>query len=290
MLDLISRRRWFFLVSGVVIALGLASLLIPPGLRLGLEFTSGASFTLQFEQKVEQQELRSALIDLGHREVIIQRVGDSFFVRLGEIAPEEKEGLETALKERFGPLTVLDFAKVSPLVAKEIVRDTGLALVLAAVGILLYIVWAFRKMPHPFRWGSAAIMALVHDVIIMLGVFSVLGRLFNLEVDALFITAVLAVVGYSVNNVVVVFDRLRENLSKGVSRSFAGTVNRSLVQALSRNLNTALTTLFALLAVLLFGGITTRNFALALVIGIVVGVYTAVFIAAQLLVAWQKEK
>jgi preprotein translocase subunit SecF len=183
---------------------------------------------------------------------------------------------------------VLEFYDVSPIVAKEIGRNTGIAIAAASIGILLYIAWAFRRVPRSFRWGSCAVVALSHDVLVVLGVFSILGRLLNIQIDALFITAILAVVGYSVNNTVVVFDRVRENITLGRSKDMTIVVNRSLVETLRRCLNTSLTTLFVLLALLLFGGLTIKNFILALVIGLIAGTYSSLFVAPQLLLVWEK--
>jgi len=288
--DLVTPRKWYFLATAIIIALGLASLLIPPGLKLGIEFTSGSTMTLRFtEREVTQAGLRQALREIGY-EPIIQRLGkDEFFVRLRRIGREEKVALEKALSEKLGKLEVLDFYDVSPIVARETGRNAAIAIAAAAVGILLYIAWAFRRMPRAFHAGACAVIALVHDVLIVLSVFSILGRLFNIQVDALFITAVLAVVGYSVNNTVVVFDRLRENLGKaGRKANLSLEVNRSLVETVSRSLNTSLTTLFVMIALILFGGVTIKNFVLALIIGLVAGTYSSLFLAAQIWLTWRE--
>jgi preprotein translocase subunit SecF len=154
--------------------------------------------------------------------------------------------------------------------------------------MLFYIVWAFRRMPSPFRWGICAIVALSHDVFIIVGVFSLLGLLAEVAIDALFITGLLAVVGYSINNTVVIFDRIRENMSRHISPDFAQTVNSSLVETVARCLNTALTTLFVLLALLLFGGATIHYFVLVLLLGVIIGTYSSLCISSQLLVVWER--
>jgi preprotein translocase subunit SecF len=156
--------------------------------------------------------------------------------------------------------------------------------------MLIYIAWAFRRMPKPFRWGTCAIIALIHDVFIVVAVFSVLGWLAGVEIDALFITGLLAVVGYSINNTVVIFDRIRENITKHISPDFAEVVNSSIVETLGRSLNTALTTLFVLLALFLFGGATIHYFVLVLILGVVVGTYSSIFISSELLVVWEKRE
>ena len=159
---------------------------------------------------------------------------------------------------------------------------------MAAVGVLLYITWAFRRMPKPFHYGTCAIVALFHDVLVVLGIFSILGSILDWEINLMFITGTLAVIGYSVNNTVVIFDRIRENLTKGVSSNFEIVVNNSLVETLSRSVNTSLTTLIVVLALLLFVGASIQNFVVVLTIGIIAGTYSSLFIAPQLLVVWDR--
>ncbi|MDP6510451.1 MAG: protein translocase subunit SecF [Dehalococcoidia bacterium] len=290
MLDLVSRRLLFFVLSTVVIVPGLISLAIPPGLNLGIEFTSGSTMTVDFEKPVEMAQVRDALEQAGQTDVILQRTGSDFFMRMREISPDQKISLEAQLTERLGPMVVRDFASVSAIVSKEIGRDAGFAIAAAAVGILLYVAWAFRRLAKPWRYGVSAIIALVHDVLVVLGLFSLLGRLFGVQVDATFIAAILAVVGYSVNNTVVVYDRIRENTVRGISRDYVQVVNQSLVESLVRSLNTSLTTLFVVLALFLFGGETIRYFTLVFIIGITAGTYSSLFISSQLLVVWESKR
>jgi preprotein translocase subunit SecF len=172
------------------------------------------------------------------------------------------------------------------MVASETTRNAGYAVAAAAIGILLYITWAFRRMPNPLRYGTCAIIALVHDTLVALGVFSILGGILGWEINLMFVTGILAVIGYSVNNTVVVFDRIRENLVKYPRLDFEDVVNNSLVETLSRSLNTSLTTLFVILALLLFVGVSIQNFAVVLLIGVIAGTYSSLFIAPSLLVAW----
>ncbi len=287
MLDLVSRRMVYFLFSLVVIVPGLISLAVPPGLDLGIEFTSGSTMTVRFEKPPELAQVRDALAELDHADAIPQRTGGDFFIRLRELRPEEKEALEAGLEAKLGPLTVLDFASVSPIISREIGRDAGFAIAAAAVGILLYVAWAFRRLVKPWRYGVCAIIALVHDVLVVLGLFSLLGRFLGVQVDATFIAAILAVVGYSVNNTVVVYDRIRENTARAISRDYTLLVNQSLVESLVRSMNTSLTTLFVVLALFLFGGETIRYFTLVFIIGITAGTYSSLFISSQLLVVWE---
>jgi preprotein translocase subunit SecF len=288
MFDLIGKRYWLFLISGIVILIGIISL-ATFGLKAGIEFSSGSVMTVGFEQTVEKSELENALTSLGYSNVIIQSVGeDGWLIRLPEITGNDKAKIEAGLTAALGTLEVREFDVVSPMIAAETTRDAGIAIAVAAIGILLYIAWAFRKMPNPFRYGTCAVIALIHDTMVALGVFSILGGIMGWEINLMFVTGILAVIGYSVNDTVVVFDRIRENMTKDTRSDFEVVVNNSLVETLSRSLNTSLTTLFVVLALLLFIGASIQNFAVVLLIGIVAGAYSSLCIAPQLLVVWRK--
>ncbi|MFC1933882.1 protein translocase subunit SecF [Chloroflexota bacterium] len=288
MFDIIGKRFWFFLIAGIVI-LGSIISLATFGLKAGIEFSSGSLMTVGFEQKVDRGELKQELASLGYANVIIQRIGEGdFLIRLPELSGADKTELETGLSVRFGALEVKEFDAVSPMVATETTQNAGIAVAVAAIGILLYVTWAFHRMPNPFRYGTCAIIALIHDALVAMGVFSVLGGILGWEINLMFVTGILAVIGYSVNNTVVVFDRIRENLTRDAKSGFEVVVNNSLVSTLSRSLNTALTTLFVAVALLLFVGASIQNFAIVLVIGIIAGTYSSLCIAPPLLVVWRK--
>ncbi|HEY82123.1 MAG TPA: protein translocase subunit SecF [Dehalococcoidia bacterium] len=288
MFDIIGKRFWFFLISGLVILVGIISLLTF-GLKPGIEFSSGSLLTVDFEQEVAQSELKQALAELGYPDVIIQRTGaGDFLIRTHELTSEDKAQLEEALEARFGKLTEPEFSSVSPMIAGETVRTAAIAVVVAAVGILLYVTWAFRRMPKPFRYGACAIIALAHDAMVALGVFSILGGILNWQINLMFITGILAVIGYSVNNTVVIFDRIRENLGQEERADFETVVNNSLVETLGRSINTSLTTLVVVLALLLFVGVSIQNFVVVMIIGIIAGTFSSVCIAPTLLVVWDK--
>ncbi len=288
MLDIIGKRFWLFLVSGVVILISIISL-ATLGIETGIEFSSGSLLRISFEQEVGQVGLQQELASLGYGNAIVQRTSEGdFLIRTHEISGEEKIALEDALATRFGNLSEAEFRAVSPLVARETAQNAGIAVAVAAVGILLYVTWAFRRMPKPFRYGTCAIIALVHDALVALGVFSILGGLLNWQINLMFITGILAVIGYSVNNTVVVFDRIRENLTLGVSSDFEVVVNNSLIESLGRSLNTSLTTLFVVLALLFFVGASIQNFAVVLMVGIIAGTFSSIGIAPPLLVVWEK--
>ena len=288
MFDIVGKRFRFFLISGVVLLVGIISLLTV-GLKTGIEFSSGSLLTIDFEQDVAQGELKAALVELGHDNVIIQRTGaGDYLIRTGELTVEDKAALEAGLEARFGKLTEPEFSAVSPMIATETVRTAIIAVAVAAIGILLYVTWAFRRMPRPIHYGTCAIIALIHDALVALGVFSILGGILNWQVNMMFITGILAVIGYSVNNTVVVFDRIRENLRMEVDASFETVVNNSMVETLGRSINTSLTTLIAVLALLFFVGATIQNLVAVLIIGVIAGTFSSVCIAPTLLVVWDR--
>jgi len=296
MIDFVGKKRWFFLISEILVVIGIVALVISQiqlgtPLRLGTDFTGGTSMILQFTPQVEQEQLRQELTNLGYPEAMIQGSGDDFLIRLREISSQERQDLTKELETRLGSeITIRDYAMVSGHIATDTARNAVIAVIIAAVAMLFYIVWAFRRMPKPFRWGTCAIIALIHDVFIIVGIFSLLGWLGGVAIDALFITGLLAVVGYSINNTVVVFDRIRENVSRHIRPDFAEIVNDSLIETLGRCLNTALTTLFVLLALFLFGGATIHYFVLVLLLGVIIGTYSSVCISSQLLVMWEKKE
>jgi len=220
----------------------------PPALHLGVEFTSGTLLRFHFDQPVSQSELREALSGLGYTDVVIQNTsGGDYYVRTREITTEERQTLETGLADKLGKVTETGANTVSPLAAAQTVRVAIIAVAIAAAGILLYISWAFRKMPNPFRYGVSAVATLLFDVLMVLGTFAILGSFLGWEVNLVFITGILGVIGYSINNCVIIFDRIRENQLKGVSPDFAVVVNNSIVETLGRCLNTNITTLFPVL-------------------------------------------
>jgi len=288
MIDFVGKKKWYFLVSGVIILIGVI-LLITSGLQRGIEFTGGTTMTIVFEQEVSQEELRAALAELGYDDAIIQKTGKGdFLIRTTQLAEEDIAEIQNALKDEFGQEpTIKDVYAVSGSIASEIEGNAAIAVSVAAIGILLYVTWAFRRLMKPFHFGVCAIVALVHDILIVLGVFSLLGLLFDIEIDAMFITGVLTIIGYSVNDTIVVFDRIRENMLKSPGSQLETTVNRSIMETLGRSLNTSITTLFVLLALLLLGGETIHNFVLVLLIGVITGTYSSIAIASQLLIVWE---
>ncbi|MFC1999037.1 protein translocase subunit SecF [Chloroflexota bacterium] len=294
MFNFVKRRKWYFSVSGIILLAGIISLSVT-GLKPGIDFVSGSTMTIDFVQEVPQADLRAKLETLGHGDAVIQETGDDYYyIRTRQLEPSqggkpsEQAQIETELRATFGTLEIKDSASVSSIISTQTVRNAGYAVLAAVVGILLYITWAFRKLPKPFHYGVCAVIALFHDMLIMIGIFSILGWAANVEVNSMFIIAALTILGYSVNDTIVVFDRIRENLLKGISKDFATTINVSINESLGRSLATSATTLLVLLALYLFGGATISVFVLALIIGVVSGTYSSICIASQILVSWEQ--
>ncbi len=295
MIDIVGKRKWYFLFSTLLILPGLVFLLLG-GLKLGIDFTGGTIWEVRFNnptRAVESLAVKDVLAANGYGDALVQIAeGDTALIRTRELkeGSEEKARLGAALRERFGDYTELQIQTVGPTVGTSISQRAVLAVGLASVGILLYIAYAFRQAQHPFRFGLCAIVAMLHDVLIVLGIFAILGYFFNIEIDALFVTALLTVIGFSVHDTIVVFDRVRDNTIRRAGRDYADIVNYSLVQTLARSLNTSLTVVFTLLALYLFGGETIRTFILALLIGIVSGTFSSIFVASLLLVVWENRE
>ena len=293
-MDFVGKRFWFFIISLLVIAPGIVFLILAPGLRPGIDFTGGSSMTLRFsdESNINQQEVRDQLTTLGYQEATVQNLGEnSFFIRTKELNEEDKDNLVTNMTTSLdeGAENVLQgFDLVSPVVAQETVMNALWAILAAAVGIFIYIWWAFRNVPSPFRYGLAAIVALIHDTIIVIGIFAILGELIQMEVNTMFLIALLTVIGYSVNDTIVVFDRIRENVLIYSNRAFPEIVNLSISETIGRSLNTSFTLVITLIALVLFGGATIREFLFVLLIGVVVGTYSSIAIASQVLVSWDQ--
>ena len=303
MQDIVGKRGWYFLFSALIIVPGLVSLIMAPGwitldsgLKAGIDFSSGSVMNVSFSQPVEEEHIRERMDELGHSEALIQRIGGTnFFIRTDVLEEaigdglSEREIIERDLEKFLGmERGRVEFDTVSPIVAKETIRTAFYALAAASVFIMFFVWYAFRRVPKAHRYGVSALLALAHDLLIILGIFSILGRVINLEVNSMFIVGLLIVAGYSVNDTIVVFDRIRENVSRHPDRDFAGTVNLSIMESMGRSLNTSITTLVVLLSMLFIGGTSIRELLLVLAIGAVAGTYSSIFIASQYLVMWDR--
>lgn len=288
-------RKWWYLLSIIVILPGFISLIFN-GLDLGIDFTGGTIWEIQFDQTITTEDVKTVLAANGYTDTVVQTSSEGgghdnvAIIRMGELKTpsSEKTQLAEALTSGIGPFTELQISTVGSSVSSEVARRAVLAVVVASIGILMYIAFAFRNTQRPAYYGAAAIIGMLHDVLVVLGIFSILGWLFDVQVDALFVTAILTVIGFSVHDTIVVFDRIRENLAKQSDPTFEGIVNYSLAQTIVRSVNTSLTVVFTLLALFLFGGESTRTFVLALLIGVVSGTYSSIFNASQLLVSWEE--
>lgn len=295
-MNIVKKRNWFFALSLAVIAAGIISL-VSFGLKLGIDFTGGTLWEIKFTekgsapQKTKLEDLfKSKGINLSSAANTSQ---DSVLIRTDETDENKIKEVKKELQNDFGQTEDVRLETVGPVISKELTRKAVNAVAISIVAILAYVTWAFRKVPKPtssLAFGVSTILALFHDVIITVGSFGILGYFLGLEVDLLFITAILTVLGFSVHDTIVVFDRVRENLLKHSEYDFETVVNHSLLQTMTRSLNTSITVLFVLLALLLFGGESIKGFTIALIIGIVSGTYSSIFIASPLLVVWNKIK
>ncbi|MBI3744436.1 MAG: protein translocase subunit SecF [Chloroflexi bacterium] len=252
-------------------------------------FTEGVATTLIFNPPVAPDTVKTALQPFGYTDLSIEQRTDGLFIKGSRPASDQRSTIVRALKEA-GPLDekTVQFATVDSQIAKRSITHTIYAVIAGTVGILLYIWYAFRKVNRPFRYGATAVVTLVHDILIIVGMFALLAKFTNVEIDSLMIVGVLAIIGHSINNTIVVFDRVRENVARFPARDFATSVNVSLNETLARNLNLSITTLVAILAIYLFGGETIRNFMLVLLIGVVAATYGGLFLAGNILVSWEK--
>ncbi|MBU4257411.1 protein translocase subunit SecF [Patescibacteria group bacterium] len=292
MYQVIQKRKIWLTVSGLMVGLSIAALAVW-GLNFGIDFTGGSLIEVKFlNERPAASEARQALGDLDLGSLIVQPAGDDGMIfRFQDTAEEKHQQVLTALN-RLSTIEELRYDSVGPSIGQELKTKSLYAAVIVIIAIILYIAWSFRKVSKPvasWKYGLAANIALFHDVMIVLGVFAVLGEFAGVEVNTPFVAAILTVLGYSVNDTIVVFDRIRENLPKS-GEDFENTVNISINQTFSRSINTVLTTLLVLLSIFFFGGSTIRDFALALSIGVFVGAYSSIFLASPILVIWEKLK
>ncbi len=292
MIDIVGRKGWYFALSGALIVPGLVFILLG-GLKPGIEFSSGTLFDLRFEEAPGVPEVREAFAANGHQEAVVQGAeGNRAIVRIVELKPEEIKAIQQGLETRYGSkLKDVATNAVSPSFSTELLRNAVVSIALASVLIVLLIAFAFNQFGwYAFVYGFAAIVALLHDAAVVLGLWAILGFFFNYEVDSLFVTAVLTVIGFSVHDTIVVFDRIRENLRLNPGEPLNPVINFSIVQTFARSVNTSLTVVLTLLALFLFGGYSVRNFALALLVGVISGTYSSIFNASQLVSLWREAR
>jgi preprotein translocase subunit SecF len=304
-MNIIKNRYLYFLISLIVIIPGLFFMGLHwvqhpdvGPLPMGIDFRGGSLFEIQFEgTRPSVDEIKTLYADFSTSESIIadpviQPLGDdSYSVRSRTIDEDTKAKMVVEMESRFGTkVTVLNFTSISPSVGAEVAQAASIAIFFAAAAILFYIWFAFRAVEHPIRYGTAAIIAMLHDVLVVLGTEAILSFFFGWEADALFLTALLTVIGFSVHDTIVVFDRVRENSHIFRRLDYETLVNHSIVQTLDRSLTTQLTVMFTLTALVLFGGDTIRHFVVILLVGIFSGTYSSIFNAAPILVVWENRE
>ncbi len=288
-MNIIGRRKIWYLISAVLIIPGIVALSIW-GLKFGIDFKGGTLAEYQFNKSVSPDEVKNSLQDLNLTNLTVTSTGaDSVLLKMGVIDQAQHVKLQEAVN-KVGENTEISFESVGPTVSSDISRKAIIAVIVASIAIILYITFTFRKVPKPassWRFGVCAVLALIHDLAFVIGLFAILGHFLGYEIDPLFITALLTIMGFSVHDTIVVFDRIRENLRKSPSKTFEENVNNSIIQTINRSLNTSLTVLIVLAALYFLGGLTLHHFVLALLVGIAIGTYSSIFNASPLLVTWQ---
>jgi preprotein translocase subunit SecF len=293
MFNIVEKRHWYFLLSSLIIIPGMVAIvysIITFGspVKLSIDFTGGTLLELRFDQATEPADVRQVLAESDYPgSTVTTTADDTVLIRTKAMDPAAKVTVMDALEAEFGPAEELRFESVGPAVGAEVTRTAGIAVAVAALFILAFIIFAFRKVPNAFRYGMCAIAAMIHDILVTLGLFSLAGLILNWEADALFLTALLTVIGFSVQDTIVVFDRIRENIPRRRGESYETIVNRSLLETIHRSLATQLNAIFVLIALLLFGGATTKQFVAVLLVGLLSGTYSSIFNAVPLLVVWE---
>lgn len=298
-MQIVSHRKIYFSISLILVLASLVSLLLW-GLKLGIDFSGGTLMEVEFlEERPSNQQIQEGLAGLELDQISLQSTGQKgLILRLKDIDEETHQMILSELRELNSAeesssqiITEKRFESVGPLIGQELKRKASWAIILAMVAIILYIAWAFRKISKPvasWQYGLVAIITLFHDILITLGFFSALGHYWNIEIGLPLVAAFLTILGYSVNNSIVIFDRSRENILRSHWTDFEEIINQSIEQSVTRCLNTALTTLFVLLAIFFLGGQSIKYFALALIIGIIIGTYSSIFVTSSLIVVWQR--
>ncbi|MFA5022613.1 MAG: protein translocase subunit SecF [Patescibacteria group bacterium] len=302
MISIIKQRKIWFVLSSVLMIASLVSVAMF-GLKLGIDFTGGSLLEVEFTvNRPTIEQVNEVLNSLDIKNSVIQPIGDKgMIVRFKTVDEKTHQQILSAVKEKFKPADQSDnkvleekrFNSVGPNIGQELKKKTIWAIIIVSVAIIAYIAWAFRKVSRPivsWKYGVIAVISLVHDIIITVGFFAILGKFYGIEVNAPFIAALLTIFGYSNNDTIVVFDRIRENLIRHAGDEFEQIVDRSINEVIVRSINTSFTVLLALLTLFLFGGASIRDFVLALIFGVIVGTYSSIFLASPLLVIWERSK
>ena len=295
MFHIVEKRRLWFTISALAILPGIIFMiysLVTTGepLPLSIDYTGGTLWEIRFNEAVAPTEVRQIFIDRGYSDTVAFSVTDdqTVQIKLKTLDAADKGELVNDLTAAYGEFEERSYRSIGPTIGSEVSRAALLAVALASLLIMLYIAAAFRQVSHPIRYGTSAVIALIHDVLVTITFLAVMNILFGWEADALFLTAILTVIGFSVNDTIVVFDRIRENLKRYRSESFATVANRSLVETFQRSIATQITAMLVLFAILVLGGATLRQFMATLLVGLLSGTYSSLFNATPILVAWEE--
>jgi preprotein translocase SecF subunit len=301
MFSLVEKRRYYFIFSGIIIGLGILAMVISvvrtgSPFLLGVDFRSGTRFEIQFNQPVTEDAIAQVFAQAGYPGVSIialqgEGLENAWQARTPFMAAEEAQAIERQL-DAMSPLRpgTTQVQSVSPSVGEEVTRAAIVAVIVAAIMVLFYIMFVFRQVPNPFRYGTCAVIAMIHDLMVIFGFAAIAGMVLGWEVDALFLTAVLTISGFSLQDTIIVFDRVRENIPKRPMERFDRLVNRSVLEVIHRSLATQMNAMFILVAILIFGGAAIKPFVAVLFVGMLSGQYSSIFTAAPLLVAWENKE
>ena len=297
MINIVAKRLWFLGASSAILLIGIASLAVPPHLNLGIDFLSGTGVTVQFEKNIETSQIDDQFKKIGLDSPNIQSMGDkTFFIRTEKLSDFDIENndsnvsrndLEKTIEEVDQNAEIIEIESVGTKVAEGTIRNSVIAVSVASLFVMLYVLYAFRRLEKSHRFAVSAVLTLIHDVILVTGIYALLGHIFGLQVNSVFIVALLTVIGYSVNDTIVIFDRIRENQIKFPDNNYAANINVSINESVIRSVGTSLTTLLVLFSMLILGGASLREFIVVLILGVIVGTYSSIFIASQFLIIWE---
>ena len=298
MINIVAKRMWFLAASTIILIIGILSLTIPPHLNLGIDFLSGTGVTVKFVDEVNSSQIENQFTKIGLDSPSIQSMGDrTYFIRTEKLSDFDVENndstvsrkdLEKSIEEIDKNAEIIEIESVGTKVAEGTVRNSIVAVSVASFFVMIYVLYAFRRLEKSYRFALSAVLTLIHDVVLVTGIYALLGHVFGLQVNSVFIVALLTVIGYSVNDTIVIFDRIRENQIKFPDNKYSSNINISINESIIRSIGTSITTLLVLFSMLILGGSTLREFIVVLILGVVVGTYSSIFIASQFLIIWEE--
>ena len=298
MINIVAKRMWFLTASTIILIVGILSLTFPPHLNLGIDFLSGTGITVRFVDDVSSSQIENQFTKIGLDSPSIQSMGDNtYFIRTEKLSDFDVENndstvsrndLEKSIEEIEKNAYIIEIESVGTKVAEGTIRNSIVAVSVASFFVMIYVLYAFRRLEKSYRFAISAVLTLIHDVVLVTGIYALFGHIFGLQVNSVFIVALLTVIGYSVNDTIVIFDRIRENQIKFPDNKYSSNINISINESIIRSLGTSITTLLVLFSMLILGGSTLREFIVVLILGVVVGTYSSIFIASQFLIIWEE--